>query len=87
MGHTYASLNYHLIFSTKDRAPLLDKPLRPRISAYFGGILRELGGEMVSIGGVEDHVHILVRLKPGIPTAKAVGHVLEPLRGYGTVTD
>jgi len=72
MGHTYTSLNYHLIFSTKGRAPLLEKPMRPRLYAYLGGILRELGGELVSIGGVEDHVHLLVRLKPTIPLAEVM---------------
>ena len=77
MGHTYTSLNYHLVFSTKGRDPALGKALRPRLYAYLGGILRQLGGEPVAIGGVEDHVHLLVRLKPAL----ALADVMRQLKG------
>ena len=62
MPHTYTSLLVHLIFSTKDRRPYLDAELRPRLFAYMGGILRELGSTPVLINGPEDHVHALTSL-------------------------
>jgi len=46
MSHTYTNLLTHLIFSTKDRAPLITAPLHDDLLAYLGGIVRELGGAL-----------------------------------------
>ncbi|MCA8914194.1 MAG: IS200/IS605 family transposase [Planctomycetes bacterium] len=75
MGHTYTNLNYHLVFSTKDRAPLITSSLRPRLYAYVGGIIREVKGEMLAIGGVDDHVHILCRLGTAVSLADALRQI------------
>lgn len=61
---TYCSLNYHLIFSTKDRTPSIAPEWMPRLHAYMGGIIRGMNGAPLEIGGVSDHVHLLVGLKP-----------------------
>jgi putative transposase len=66
LPHTYSNLVFHLVFSTKDRRPLITLDLRPRFYDYIGGTVRGLGGILVEIGGVSDHVHILVILKPTI---------------------
>jgi len=49
MAHTFTNLLTHIIFSTKDRMPLLDTEIRPRLFAYMGGIIRELGGVALDI--------------------------------------
>jgi len=64
MPNTYTSLHYHIIFATKNREPFLDSPLRERMHAYLGGCVRTIGGTPLEIGGVSDHVHLLVGLKP-----------------------
>ena len=63
MASTYLSLHYHLVFSTKLRAPLITAPLLPRLHDYLGGTVRGLGGFPQGVGGVADHVHLLVGLK------------------------
>ena len=63
MSSTYLSLHYHIVFSTKDRAPLIAESWRPRLHEYLGGTARGLGGFPEGIGGVADHVHILAGLK------------------------
>ena len=63
MPATYCSLHYHLIFSTKDRLPILTKDWRNDMHAYLGGIVRKLKGVPVAINGSEDHVHLLVGLR------------------------
>jgi len=63
MGSTFYSLHYHIVFSTKDRRPLIRPPWRDRLHEYLGGIVRKLGGVAEIIGGVEDHVHLLLSLK------------------------
>jgi len=62
MGSSYVSLHYHLVFSTKGRRPLIDSHWRPLLHEYLGGTVRGLRGDPPSIGGVEDHVHLLVSL-------------------------
>lgn len=63
MGSTFLSLHYHIVFSTKDRRPLIASAWRPRLHEYLGGTVRGLGGVPEAIGGVEDHVHLLVGLR------------------------
>jgi REP element-mobilizing transposase RayT len=63
MGSTFYSLHYHVVFSTKERRPLLGAAWRSRLHEYLGGTVRGLGGVAEAIGGVEDHVHLLLSLK------------------------
>ena len=63
MPNTFTSLYYHLIFSTKNREPLVALSWRERLYKYMGGTVRGFGGMAIQIGGVEDHVHMLVSRK------------------------
>jgi putative transposase len=63
MPSTHLSLYYHLVFSTKNREPWFTPDLVPRIHAYLGGCVRTAGGGAEAIGGVADHVHLLVSLR------------------------
>ncbi len=63
MPSTYLSLHYHLVFGTKNRLPLIDTPWRARLHEYLGGTIRGLGAFPEGIGGMADHVHLLVGLK------------------------
>jgi REP element-mobilizing transposase RayT len=72
MAHTFSQLLYHVVFSTKNRHPFLDADLRERLFPYLGGIVGELGGKPVIVGGMPDHVHLLVSLSPAIALAEAL---------------
>lgn len=72
MAHTYANLLYHIVFSTKNRLPLIHDSLRERLYEYMGGIVRGEGGSLMEAGGVPDHVHLLVRSKTDISVATLV---------------
>jgi putative transposase len=63
MSSTYLSLHYHLVFGVKDRMPLITGEWRSRLHEYLSGTVRGLGGFAEGIGGVADHVHLLVSLK------------------------
>ena len=63
MGSTFLSLHYHIVFSTKQRRPFLRDSRRAKMHAYLGGTVRGLGGIPEAIGGVADHVHLLVGLR------------------------
>lgn len=63
MSSTYLSLHYHLVFGTKHREALMAPEWRTRLHDYLGGTIRGLGGFPEGVGGVADHVHLLVGLK------------------------
>lgn len=72
MSHTYSSNRVHVIFSTKDRLPAISEELQPKLWAYMAGIAKKQGFQAVVIGGMPDHVHVLLFLPPVMPLAKAV---------------
>jgi putative transposase len=63
MPSTHTSLHCHLVFSTKERMAMIAKEWRERLHAYLGGIVKGLEAVPLAIGGVADHVHLLVGLK------------------------
>ncbi len=72
MAHTYTRLLYHIVYSTKDRIPLLPGPWNARMHAYLGGIVRNLKGNPIQVGGVADHVHLFVQLPPTITISETI---------------
>src|ERR1022692_2216794 len=62
MAHTFTHLLTRIIFSTKDRRPLLDADLKDRLFPYLGGIMRAHDSKALIINGPTDHVHILASL-------------------------
>src|SRR6266853_6999889 len=64
MANTYTSLHYHIVFSTKNRDPFL--------VAYLGGIARENGMNALEVGGMTDHVHLLLSIPASLAVSKAV---------------
>ncbi|MHA3771882.1 IS200/IS605 family transposase [Verrucomicrobiota bacterium sgz303538] len=63
MPSTYFSLHYHLIFGTKLQQPTIHREWRDRLHAYLGGCIKNLNGVPTAVGGVSDHVHLLVSLR------------------------
>jgi putative transposase len=73
MPGSYTQLLYHFVFSTKERRPLIDASLKEPLYDYIGGIVRGMKHcDLLEIGGVADHVHMLVRLHPSIAVADAL---------------
>jgi len=62
MPSSYVASYFHLVFSTKDRRRFISPEWEARLYSYLGGIVKGMGGVPLKIGGVEDHVHILVSL-------------------------
>jgi REP element-mobilizing transposase RayT len=62
MAQSLSKVIVHIIFSTKNREPWLDATIRSRVHAYLATICRDLGSEVLRVGGVADHVHIITTL-------------------------
>ncbi|SRR6266536_4168138 len=72
MANTYTSLHYHVVFSTKNREPFLIEAFRHRLFAYVGGIARENGMSALEVGGVADHLHLLLSIPASLAVSKPV---------------
>ena len=72
MAHSFTSCLFHCIYSTKERRKSICPQLQERLWPYLGGIARENGMKALAVGGVEDHVHILLSLPATIGPAKAM---------------
>jgi putative transposase len=64
MSGTYSNLLSHVIFSTKNRYPLITAAISNDLHAYIGGIVREREGIALAVGGMADHVHLFLKHKP-----------------------
>jgi putative transposase len=97
VSHTYAQNAIHVVFSTKDRRRLMSGEFRPRMWAYAAGICKKFDILVLAVGGMEDHIHLLIQIPPTLPVAKAVlaiksnssrwaneeGHKFAWQQGYG----
>jgi REP element-mobilizing transposase RayT len=72
MPHSYISALYHCVFSTKERHKTITNDLQKRLWPYVGGIARENKMRALEIGGVEDHVHLLLSIPSTLSIAKAM---------------
>ncbi len=71
----YCQLFYHIVWATKNRAPLLTSEVEPTIYNFLRGKALGLGGIVFALNGVTDHVHMVVTIPPKIAVAKFIGQV------------
>jgi putative transposase len=80
---SYTNLITHAVFSTKERYPFLsDLEVRSEVHAYLGGIVRGLKGTALTIGGVADHVHMLMVLPPTLAIADVMRGIKSNSSGW-----
>jgi putative transposase len=75
MSQSFANILVHLIFSTKDRRPLIRDDVREHLHAYIVGILENQQFPSLQTNSAEDHAHILFVLSKNLPLAKVVQEV------------
>jgi len=72
VAHSFVNSLYHCVWSTKRRERLITPDLRKRLWPYICGIANQNRMKALSVGGVEDHVHVLLSLPPTISVSKAL---------------
>jgi putative transposase len=72
VSHSYSQNHLHIVFSTKDRRKLITPSMQPKLWSYMAGIGRNHGFLVLSNGGMEDHVHLLIQLPPALALAQAI---------------
>jgi REP element-mobilizing transposase RayT len=80
MPSTHLSLHFHIVFSTKNREPRIAPEWRDRLHAYLGGVARKSGAIPEVVGGVADHIHILL----GLPATARLADVLRDIKAVSS---
>ena len=62
----------HLIFSTKNREPIITNEIRPVLFKHINENSKEKGIYIDTINGTKDHVHVLFSLKSDLSVSKVV---------------
>lgn len=80
MGRNFTQLYLHCVWATWDRLPLITTDVQPLIYRAIIAKCDELNFQVIAIGGIEDHVHILTRFTATLSVADMVKH----LKGYSS---
>lgn len=79
---TYTQILYQIVFSTKQRNPVLRKENRPELFKYIWGILNESNCHLYRINGVEDHLHIATHIHPTVSLAGLIKDIKIASSGF-----
>jgi REP element-mobilizing transposase RayT len=82
MSGTYTNLNYHIVFSTKERRELITSTIEDELHKYIGGIVRNLEGKLLEANGMPNHLHLLVKLKPKLALSDVIRDIKANSSGW-----
>lgn len=75
MPSTWPQVLLHILCSTKSRTPSIETDVADDLYGFIGGIVRDEGGMLLAIGGMPDHVHMLVRWGTDKAISELMRHV------------
>jgi putative transposase len=75
MRRAGVALYVHLVWATWDRLPLLQGAVERQVYRAIGAKCDELGVEIIALGGIEDHVHLLASIPAALSVADLVKHI------------
>lgn len=76
MPQSLSRILVHLVFSTKNREPVLSSALRGELHPYLAGTLDQIDCPALRVGGVEDHVHLLF----GLSRTRTIAEIVETVK-------
>ena len=80
LAHTFTTLLYHIVYSTKNRIAFLDADILPELARLTGGILNDFDGKLLAMNGPENHVHLLVMLRP----SNAISDIIRQIKSISS---
>lgn len=81
MPSSFVASYIHIVFSTKDWRPLIQREWEDRLYSYLGGIIKGMDGIPVRIGGIEDHIHVCA----GLRSKHRLDYFIRDLKGDSSV--
>jgi len=80
MRAPYTQLYLHAVWATWDRLPLITPDIQPKVFAAIQAQSQKVAVDILTVGGVADHVHVLLRF----PTTTTIADVVKSLKGGST---
>lgn len=77
---TYWRLFYHIIWATKNRTPMISAEIAPSLHNGIAGKAARMGAAVHAVGGVEDHVHLVV----SVPLSIALTEFVRQVKGFSS---
>ena len=74
-GKTHKSVYYHITFATKGRQPFLNGKIKEQVYHFMWNKCKRLGLYLHQVGGIQDHIHMLVYIPPKLAVADAIGQI------------
>ena len=81
MANTYTQIYIHVVFAVQEREGLIKPEWREELFKYIAGVLKNKGIKLIAIGGVEDHIHILVGMRP----TQSVSNLLQDIKASSSI--
>jgi REP element-mobilizing transposase RayT len=75
MANTYSQIYIQIVFAVAGRENLIKPDWQIELYKYITGIVKNHGQKLLAIGGVENHIHILLGIKPNIPLSDLVREI------------
>ncbi|MBO7433722.1 MAG: IS200/IS605 family transposase [Salinivirgaceae bacterium] len=75
MANTYTQLFVHFVFAVQNRQALISKTWKDELYKYITGIVTNKGHKLLSIGGVADHIHVLIGVSPNQSVSSLVADI------------
>lgn len=82
MSHTYFQNVMHVVFSTKERRKMIPAGMKERLWSYTAGICKRQKVFVHAIGGVEDHIHLLLQFPATIAISEAIKKIKANSSGW-----
>ena len=82
MSQSLVRINVHLVFSTKNRIPMIPDGIRPSLHAFIGHVLQTHNAFLIKAGGTRDHIHLVISLGKELSISDAVREVKSKSSGW-----
>ena len=76
MAQSHGKIYLHIIFHVKTSSPKIEEQHLERVHSYIGQVINSTGCQVIRVGGVADHVHVLCLLSRN----ETVSHLIEEMK-------
>ncbi len=77
MPNSHTEVFIHLVWNTSERKPLITPQIEPALYSCIAARCRDFQAHLMAIGGISDHVHLLIRL----PATLTIAQIAKDLKG------
>lgn len=77
MSNTYTQIHIHFVFAVKFRDAVITDVWKTDLYKYIAGIIKNNGHKLIAIGGMPDHIHLLIGVRPN----QSISELLKFIKG------